>query len=93
MTEKNKACLIGIKSVYLQTQYRFKCALIYNWVIIYTKKGYPNVNESGYRSAWKNSNRWLDKYFHKDNRKKMLKIKSLIFSWVTPNDVFVITQW
>lgn len=37
----------------------------------FTKKGKPNVEEYGFRSAWKNSNRWLDDNFKIEDRKKM----------------------
>lgn len=37
----------------------------------YAKNGVPNVNEYAFRSAWKNSNKWLDEHFFVEKRYKM----------------------
>lgn len=45
----------------------------------YTKKGIPTVNEYGFRSAWKNSNKWLDDNFICESRKKMAHSPMIIY--------------
>ena len=36
-----------------------------------SKEGTPNSNEIGYRSAWKNSNNWLNSKYKNEQRKKL----------------------
>lgn len=45
----------------------------------YTKKGEPNIHEYGYRSAWKNSNKWLDHNFINEPRRKMEHSPMIIY--------------
>lgn len=45
----------------------------------YTKKGIPITTEYAFRSAWKNSNKWLDDNFKIENRLKMQHAPMIIF--------------
>jgi len=51
----------------------------------YTKKGNPNVNEYAFRSAWKNSNKWLDEYFFVEKRYKMAHAPMIINKTIVNN--------
>lgn len=48
----------------------------------YTKKGIPNVNEYGFRSAWKNANKWLDENFIIEKRCKMSHAPIIIQKYI-----------
>lgn len=46
---------------------------------MYTHVGEPNVSDYAFRSAWKNSNKWLDDNFKYERRRKMCHAPMVIY--------------
>lgn len=59
--------------------YNYKTFYVFLDPINYTKKGIPIINEYGFRSAWKNSNKWLDENFKIEDRLKMQHAPMIIY--------------